>query len=317
MATPTSGGFPDILTAGFRQIFVDSFNQHDATNNWIPKLFNVQTSGYSSEKFSSLGAMGELHRLDALGKVQYDQPFEGYDVTIDFPEYVQGFTITRKLYDDDRYGAMRQYPAKLAASAVRTKQTYASALFNNAFSTTWVTPDGYTIATTGGDGVALCSDSHTFRGPAASGKTQVTDNQYTTAISAAQLDTIRQAMVAFTDDRGNLIGVQPDLILIPPELEKTMWEIGASENVPGEFSNTANFMYNRFKVLVWPRLTDANNWFMIDSNLMKEHLFWFDRVAPELSNAEDFDAVSAKWRVYARWGYGFTDWRWVIGSAVT
>ena len=317
MATPTSGGFPDVLNPVFKKVFVDSFAQYDATNNFIPKFFNVLTSTKSSEKFSSLGAIGELERLDAMGRVQYDQPFEGYDVTIDFPEYARGFTVTRKLYDDDQFNALSQYPAKLATAAVRTKQTYAVSVFKNAFSTTWATPDGFTLATTGGDAVALCSDSHTFRAPAANGKTQITDNKGTAAVTATTLDTVRQAMMAFTDDRGNMIGIDPDMILIPPELEKTLYEIRSSDKVPGEFSNTANFMYGRFAVVVWPRLTDANDWFMIDSRAMKEHLFWFDRVQPELGKAEDFNAVSAMWRVYARWGYGFTDWRWIYGSSVT
>jgi len=37
-------------------------------------------------------------------------------------------------------------------------------------------------------------------------------------------------------------------------------------------------------------------------------------VQPEFARAEDFDTLTAKWRAYARWGYGFTDWRWIYGA---
>jgi phage major head subunit gpT-like protein len=310
---PTISGFPDILTPGFKKIFNDGMARYAETDK-IARLFNMQTSPYSDEKFSSIGAMGDLKRLDMVGAVQYDSPVQGYDVTIDFPEYVSGFTVQRKLYDDDRYSVMNAQPQKLALAAYRTRQAYAASVFNNAFATTW-TKDGFVLKTTGGDGVALCSDSHTFTTGlnGSSTPTAVVDNNQALALSATNIDTVRQAMKAYTDDRGNLLMVNPDTILIPPELEKTMWEIGGSEKVPGEFSNTANFMYNRFQVVVWDLLTDANAWFMIDSQLMKQHLHWFDRVPAELGEASDFDKVSAKWRVYARWGYGFSDWRWIYG----
>lgn len=305
----TKSGFPDLLTPVFRKIFYNEYTAYESENNFIPKLYNVGTSGQHEEQFSQVGAMGNLHRLDNTGKVVYDEPVQGYDTSIQFPEYAKGFTIKRSLYDDDLYNIMNQQPQALALAAARTRQEHAAVLFNNATATTW-SDDGKTVSIAGGDGVSLCSDSHTF----ATGDTNaVTDNYGTLSLSADNLDTVRQAMRAFTDDRGNLLMVKPNTVLIPPELEKTMYEIGASDKVPSEFSNTANFMYNRFQVIVWDLLTDANMWFMIDSNYMKLHLHWYDRVRPELGEAEDFDQVSAKWRVYGRWGFGFSDWRWIYG----
>ena len=312
---PSSTGWADLLTPIFRKVFFDQYSLDESLGDMIPRFFGQMTSSKAEEKFTAAGALGVPHRLDALGKVPYDEPRQGYDVSIDFPEYVSGFQIPRKLYDDDLYGVMTQYPGELGTMFSRRKQFYAAQVFNKANASSW-TDDGINVKTVGGDSQPLLSASHTQNSGVPAVGTASTSN-YSAAslgLSAANLDTVRQYMRAFTDDRGNLLGVRPDTILIPPELEKTMFEIGASPNVPGEFSNTANFMYGRFQVVVWDLLTDADLYFMIDSQRARQALHWIDRVQPEFARAEDFDTLTAKWRAYARWGYGFTDWRWIYGA---
>jgi len=72
------------------------------------------------------------------------------------------------------------------------------------------------------------------------------------------------------------------------------------------------------KVVVDPYLSDANNWFMIDSVMARQHLLWFNRVLPEiaLDPASDFNLV-ANYRGYMRYSFGWDDARWIFGHAVT
>lgn len=61
---------------------------------------------------------------------------------------------------------------------------------------------------------------------------------------------------------------------------------------------------------------DTNNWYMLDSKLMKNYLIWIDRVAPDINTEKDFESFMFKQSIYARFGYGSTDWRWIFGQAV-
>ena len=61
--------------------------------------------------------------------------------------------------------------------------------------------------------------------------------------------------------------MQPDTLLVPPELEKTAFEIVRTMNVPDTTDYKANFVAGFMRqVIVWDYLTDANAWFLIDSH---------------------------------------------------
>ena len=68
---------------------------------------------------------------------------------------------------------------------------------------------------------------------------------------------------------------------------------------------------------VWHRLTDASNWFMIDSVLIKKFLLWWDRVKGDFNYDRDFDTMVAKWSVYERYTAGHTAWQPIYGHNVT
>jgi phage major head subunit gpT-like protein len=220
-------------------------------------------------------------------------------------EYTKGFKVERKLYDDDLYNIINQRPRGLATSAVRTKEKHAASVFNNAFSASY----------TGGDSVSLCNDSHPYSPVNAT--TQ--DNKGTTALSYDAVIATRKLMREYKDDRGELITVIPDTILVPPELEDTAWNIINSMNKPGTADNDGNYVRSlSWNVIVWDYLTDANNWFMIDSTYAKEHLHWLDRVPLEftMDPTSDFN-LEARFRGYQRYVYGWSDWVFIYGHEVT
>jgi hypothetical protein len=55
---------------------------------------------------------------------------------------------------------------------------------------------------------------------------------------------------------------------------------------------------------------------MVDSKQMKNYLIWIDRVAPDINTEKDFESFMFKQSIYARFGYGSTDWRFIYGQAV-
>ncbi len=126
-------------------------------------------------------------------------------------------------------------------------------------------------------------------------------------------------MREYKDDRGQLVSVNPDTILVPPELEDEAYEVVQSVNKSGEASNTINYVKSIVSnVVVWDYLTDANNWFVIDSALAKLYLNWLDRVGLEfeMDPTSDF-RLEARFRGYMRYSFGWSDWRWCYGHNVT
>ncbi len=298
----SSGQWANLLEPGLRSIF---FKQTEALvqESRIPLLFNQMNSEKAQEHFLGIGGFGDWEAY--TGEIAFDDFVEGYKTTLTHEEYTKGFKVERKLVDDDLYSVINQRPAGLAMGAVRTREKHAASVFNNAFSASYV----------GGDAVSLCNASHPYS-PSKSGTTQ--SNAGSTALSYDQVIATELLMRAFKDDRGQLITVVPDTILVPPALAETAWTIVNSMNKPGTADNDGNYASSLgWNVVVWRYLTDANNWFMIDSAMAKQFLLWIDRTALEFAvdPTSDFN-LEARYRGYMRYSYGWIDWPWVYGHAV-
>ncbi len=302
-----SENFGDLLEPGLRKIFSDQYKDIPEMRSLI---YNVSSSSTSYEKDSSVGAFGDMPVFQ--GTIEYDDVYQGYDVTYTAAEFAKGFKIERKLYDDDLYNIISKKPRGLAVSARRTQEKYAASVFNDAFSGSGtIVVDGNNVLSNS-ESLSLCNNSHTST---AISSTQ--DNLGTTALSATSVEAARVAMAAFKDDRGNLISVQPDLLLVPRNLEETAWEIISSKGKVDSAENNANFHYGKYKLGVWDYLTDSNNWFMIDSALAKMFLNWFDRIPLEFFQDKSFDTLISKFAGYARYSFGWSDWRFVYGQEVS
>ena len=105
----------------------------------------------------------------------------------------------------------------------------------------------------------------------------------------------------------------PDVLVVPRALRKTELEIVGSEKQPENANNAIN-VHAGMSVIVDPYLTDTNAWFVVDSTMARRYLKWYDRVMPEFAATGDFDTLIRKYRGYMRYSYGWSDFRWVIGS---
>lgn len=291
----------ELLEPGLRRIFE---LQRDAlaAASLIPGLFNVTGSTKAEEHDLSVGGFGDW--LEYKGAIEYDEHEQGFKTTYTHVEYARGFKVERKLVDDDQYNIINRRPRGLALSAMRTQEKAAASVFNNAFS------DSYA----GGDAVGLCS-SHAYSPSNASTQS----NEGTEALSYNAVVTTRRIMREYEDDRGELIQVNPTLILHPSELEEEASSIVNTLNKVDVADYHDNFIRRKGMTnLNWDYLTDANNWFLIDPALMKLYLIWFNRVPLEftMDPTSDF-RLEARYRGYMRYSYGWSDWRWVYGQLVT
>lgn len=310
MAVPaTSANFGDLLEPGLFEILVSQYNQLEQMR---PLLFDVRSSNTSFEQSSSIGGLGDMQPW--RGTIHYDDAFQGEDVTWTHKEYSLGFKIERRLFDDDLYNVIAEEPRKLAISASRTMEKLGASVFNDSFIGAGTIVVDSTTVLNNTEGQSLCSTAHS------SGSGKISDtfsNSGVLPLSPTNIETTRQDMAEFVDDTGNLIQVIPDLIVVPRAKEQDAWEIIATKGQVDTANNNSNFHFGRYKLAVWDHLTSGTAWWMADSVLMRQSLKWWDRIPLEFFQAKDFDTLVAKFAVYARWSWGWRDWRWLFGHNAT
>ena len=301
----TTGAFGDLLDPDFQKIFDDNFPQ---LNDMLPELFNFEPdNGQISMKFSEVSGYGDIPEFS--GSVTYQAAAQGYDTTVTPLEFASGIQVERRLFDTDQYSIMNQRPAGLARSSQRTRQKHGARQFNNAFS---VDTKFYNNT----EAVAMCSDSHTTTVPAASTASGF-DNLTTNALSAVALATARIQMRGFRDAAANRMDVEPNEILIPPDLYEIAFEIVSSMGKVDSAENNRNVHNGRYTIKEWNYLTDTSNWFLMDSSLRNDALKWINSVPTEFAMAEDLDTLVAKWRLYEVYGNLHRDWRFILGANVS
>ena len=305
MATPMdSGQFGDLLDKRVTKMFYDELNQ---LPDRISEFYAMDTSKDSFERWSGVGELGDFTEFN--GSVAYQSQSQGYDVTAEHRTFVNGYQVTRQMFEDDRHGIWERKSPALANAYVRTRQGHGARIFNFAFSN-----DSFFYNNT--EAVALCSDSHTTT----SGASTSTgfDNLTTASLTATAVSALRTQMRGFRGDVAQRISVMPDKLVYPIDLADRADEIIKSQKEPTTANNAYNPQGNgRWTGTDWEYLSDTNNWFMLDSKNAKQWLVWFDRVPIEFGKAEEFDSFVAKWRARARYSYMWLNWRWIAGSEVS
>lgn len=286
-----------LLEKDFGKIHQD---QYMKLKRMVPDLYNVQKSDAAFEKTSAVGQVPDF--IEFTGKIQEVNPIQAYDKTYTFTEYAARIEIQRKLAADDQYRVMSRYPKNMAVSASRSREKLGAQIYNLAF----------TFEPTDFDGAELCASDH------GSNVDGVADqsNEGTLSLSATNVETTRIAMHDFRDDINEIISAFPDTITIPRNLEQTGWEIINSKGKVDTANNNENFHQGKYKLVVWDRLSDTQNWFMSDYSMQKEYLMWWNREPVQFFQDKDSNTLTAIYLGYYRVGTGWDDWRWIYGNLV-
>lgn len=104
-------------------------------------------------------------------------------------------------------------------------------------------------------GTALFSDTQTWKGLATA-----QDNNLALSLSETNLETAYSTMVDFKDPYGNVLGVKPNVLLVPPSLEFTARKLVAPVNSSGGY----NAMAGLLEVVVLKGLP-STSWYLVDS----------------------------------------------------
>ncbi len=298
--TLSSNQWANALDVSIKHQFELGFNRRPSVRQ---ALYNMQSSDLSAEKISGIGATGldAWSTYEIAGQVGHTDFDQGYLTTYTHLEYPIEMRIKRKLFEDSQFNEIFRIAKRLGDSANVKLEIDAASTFVNGFSDTFA----------GADSVGLMSTAHPYS-PENTGTTQ--SNEGTLSLSKPNLSTTRQLHMALTDDKGELMGVTPDILLVPPELEDTAIELTNSLLDPSSANNSVNPNSNRWTVLVWHYLTDANAWFTIDSSLMADSLDWFNRVPLSIVPKDEDKTIGMTWIGYMRYSFGWSDYRWIYGQ---
>lgn len=264
------------------------------------RLFNVRTSALAEEKGAGMGgispeAWDQYRKGGRKGRLDFDQL---YTQSYQHVEYPVELVIEKRLVLNDQYGRIADLVRRAGVSAEAKMEIDAASVFNKAFTgATW------------SDGKALCATDH----PKSPNKSAGTySNEGTSALSKAAVSATRILMQRFADDKGNELGLAPNVLLVPPELEDTALEITNSALDPASANNAINPQAGRFTVIPWQRLTDTNAWFMIDDTWRQEVVNWYNREAVQVMMTQE-TTTEIVYELKLHYSYGVDDWRWIYG----
>lgn len=298
-----SVNFGDLLRPDFEQIFDDEYKQLASKREDLYGI--VPSNGMDTMKWSGVGTLGDFEQF--TGSIQYQEQSQGYDTTMTPLEFANAIQVERRLFDTQQYNTFNQRPKALGASAARTREKFAARVLNKAFAA-----DTFFYNNT--EGVALCANAHTTTSGASTANGF--DNLTTAALTAVAVAAARIQMVGFRGDQAERIDVIPDELWYHQQNYENAYEIIAASGKVDTANNNPNVHEGKYVGHEWRYLTDTNDWFMMDSRVRKNMLFWQDAVPLEFGMIEDFDTLVAKFRAYMVFGYAWTDWRWICGAQV-
>lgn len=300
------GAWADLLNSNIRRIYGNELKQVDTQ---YQNIFHMESSSKDREIESSASGLSQFVQTAENQPVTYEDRNQGYDTTYTFQKWAKAISVSKEMWDDDRFSVMRRGTEDLAKSKMRTKDQIGADVFNYSFTS----GGGGKAPFTAGDAVALFSASH----PRSDGGA-VQSNTTTTDLNETSLETALVTMRSTVDDKGQLVGISPDTLLVAPAQEKEARILLESSGRVGTANNDVNPYQGRLKIVVWDRLGAAAGgsdtaWFLLDTSAHK--LIYFNRSDTGLVGPDyDFDNDVAKWKDSFRCLPGWSDWRGAYGS---
>jgi hypothetical protein len=300
-------------SSDFRSIVEPILNQafdgvYDQRADEYKKVFQESTGiarAYHEEPM--LYGMSSAQLLPDSNPVAYDSGGQLFVKRYTYDVYGLAFALTKVLVEDgDHIRIGSTYSKHLAQSMTEALETVCANHFNRAFTS------GYT----GGDGIILCSASHS----AITADSTGTSNLLTTSavLSQTSLEQILVQIRQASDPRGKKIRLTPKKLVVSPAnmlaaevLLKSVLRAGTANND----LNPVKSMGMLGDIVTLSRMTSNTAWFVQTDADNGMQVKWRRKV--EKSMEGDFETDSVRYKSTMRFGSGWTDWRSVYGTPGT
>ena len=278
---------------GFKTLFNEAFA---GTKPTYEKVATVVPSSTKSEEYGWLGAFPRLRKwvgdrvINSLAAHGYTIKNESWEATVE---------VNREDIEDDAYGVYTPMIKELGRSAATHPDEIVFGLLAKGFTETCY------------DGQYFFDTDHKDEdGP-------VQSNKGTKVLSAASYSAARAQMMSLLDAKSTPLGIMPNLLVVPPQLEEAARKILYAEQIEG----TTNTLKNTAELLVAPWLAaNPTAWFLFDTSRAIKPLIFQQRKKPEFVSMDatnDQNVFMKKQYIYGvdcRDNAGFGLWQLAYGS---
>lgn len=311
--------------------------------SFLSKVFVMKTTDKYQEEYRSSTAMDGFKPTEDLERPGLSDFQEGYGKIFRTQIWTNSFVVSKQTMEDNQMMSINAQAMGFIKSYGRTRERYGAAMLSGALSGT-ATFEGKSFDCRGGDTTTGEVDGTTKQlyfykahkpVKGAAGGIDQANRFYVAAdkgFSAARtggkaeeylLDVIGQVqtkMINFRDDKGNILCVNPDTLVIPNfyAFKNALLTALKTQYTSAMGDNGVNLQYGNWNVVVSPYLngltgfTEADYAFiMLDSKYNKEALgaVWFDRVPLTVKSYIDEPTEANVWAGRSRFGVGFNNFR--------
>tara|TARA_B110000211_G_scaffold106619_1_gene123777 strand:- start:603 stop:1511 length:909 start_codon:yes stop_codon:yes gene_type:complete len=288
------------LEPGLNALFGMEYDRYD---NQHTEIYETESSDRAFEEEVMIVGFGNASVKGEGNSVEYDNATEGFTARYAHETVALAFSLTEEAVEDNLYDRLgSRYTKALARSMANTKQIKAASVLNNAFSSSY----------TGGDGVALVSNSHPLGGGG-------TASNRPTAYADLNETSLEDALInisTLVDDRNLTIALQGRKLIVPPALQFVADRLLQSPGRVGTSDNDINAMKNMGMVpegyVVNNYLTDTDAWFLKTD--CPDGFKHFERSPMQTSLEGDFDTGNMRYKARERYSFGYSNWRAVFAS---
>jgi hypothetical protein len=304
----TTGQFPDLLRVGIREVFLSEYQSYPELYS---KVYDVQTSNRAYEEELIIAGFGAVPEWNSDGsELPTDRALTGNRVLYVHKDYGMMWTVSKRLLREDLYAKIGGELMREAVRAMKhTVELVAWSVIANSFQTSSSTRFLF------GDHTLLNGERF--------------ENRLTVALSATGLEQALTRFHRWKNHRGIPVVIQPQLLVVPPELKYVAHTLLHSTYYPniGTSGNTAPsatgaaFYDNPFKnvipdMLVVPYLSDTNDWFIFAKpKVHKLRFYWREKPATDMFT--DFRTKGVMHSITAAFSVGYTDFYGTLGSSVS
>lgn len=289
------------LDKGFSRIFQSAYGE---APEWGSRIATTVPSSHSEQVYGWMKRM--LAMREWLGPRVIDN-LEAEAYTIRNKTFEKTFGVPVNDIEDDNLGVYSIKMQELGRIARKWPDQQLKTVLQ----------DG--TSGTGFDGVAFFGSTHALN-PAGNQSNNFTG----TALTLENYATTREAMMSYTGEDGEPLGVMPNLLIVPPQLDLQARRI-INGDLIGNAGGTAaesNVLRGSADVLVIPELANqATTWYLADVSGALKPLIWQLRQAPTLTSKTDLDDDNVfhhdqyLWGAKARGAPGYGPW-WLMSRNI-
>ena len=296
--------FQELVRKGWDKVTGEVTEELHQRESLKDSLYSAQ--GLDSAYYEKYGVSGlpDIPRFN--GTLTYTDIAPGYGVRIEPGESALAVELERKLWMNNLYQVMKDWPREFAIAQHRTKEKAAIkgyAKLNSA---------AFDFMPWNEEGVAVASTSHTTKNDYVTTSAGGFSNLGSSAFNPTSVEATRILMRGFRGLNGEILAITPDGFIGPTTLDQKFEELTATPKGLYSAEGTINVQNRRkweYKTSQYFNDYSTKNWIMVDWGLLKKLAIWVTRMEDEGGAKIDFETYRLKFSTYGYWGYGFLGWQ--------